>query len=262
MWPCAALGYSAEYATLNQCKVTSCVDECRIGRHFECTGLYAPPAEYGNQDLRLSLAVSLFPENPLAGAVVRACRRGSIECESVASEITADLPATVELTAPAESTGFRGHFLITHPDILPTLFLRTLPFVPGAAWNFGIATRATISGYLELARESLDPARSYYSLFPTDCFGQFARGVRLEIDSADAETTLYYWKGGTPVAGLSESVGEGASLNHVPSGTAGQVQVIEVETGRVVSRLQVKNLPGHYAQVNLSPLTKSDIDGQ
>lgn len=95
VWPVGGFtGADYPLMGLDACTLQQCSDACRYGQNFDCVGLYY----YGGYDLDatsepIPITVTARDSRRAAipGAIVKACRYGTPDCENPSTEVTTEL---------------------------------------------------------------------------------------------------------------------------------------------------------------------------
>ncbi len=226
---CSALALGSVPATrFSECADTACFPGCAPELQWSCAGTYSWPAPEHESATIATTFVGFVNRAPLTGLRVRACDRRDIACAEPVAEQTTDEDGAVALVVPMAkkamfgigADGFDGFVEVTGGNIMPSLRFQGWPIVADTAGSAALPATSDVMALASAAGVSLDPERGIVVVEPFDCFWGRAPGVRIEVSSADARSTRFYFDQGFPTADLTESSQDGTGgFLDVPRGT-------------------------------------------
>lgn len=238
---------------LIQSVTTSCSSECAIGQDWSCLGHVSWPMATTTMPLTFRVQVfDYYGGTPIPGATVKVCANTDAHCTTqVGMATTTDAQGIASFTIQAPTTfGFDGYADISHDGYYTTLAFPQ-PYITGdflpAIPLLGQEAIAGVAGSLGV---SLDPDRGQFVATVFDCFLDGAGGVSLQVGSADASSTPFYFMGPTVDLGAEHtdaSVHTGGYLN-LPEGAAKVTATVD-DLGEISSVAHVQIRKGVFTMI-------------
>lgn len=242
----------------------NCHDACATGTHFECSGDWAQRVL---ADPHTVVSISLRLSNPFSGAPppelveVHACSAfladPTVVCgaddddPAVLSSAMTDATGTALLEVPVEqSRGFDGavHFRVTDCD---QIWQPPFPISVSEPW--GTDAYRSLDEVLAAAA-ALTPSFEYQpelamlTLHVTDCYGDFAGGLTIEVEGGETLwSSVLYIDGGEVTNELADAVAVYGNL------APGVREVVARRDGVQVARRKVYLARGAWTHLWLGP---------
>lgn len=188
-----------------------------VAEVWNCVGrVERPPFVEG--DAPIDVTIVAFPGGrPLADLSVLVCYDDDTTCTEPHASGTSSAAGTLTIDVPTDAP---IHYRVTGDAITPSLFFRRgVPPTAGEPVELGGLTPDTLEAFVQITGARPMADRGHLVMTARDCDAELASGVRFEIDTADADSTIVYLDGGIPSADASQTdvSGRGGVLN-LPAG--------------------------------------------
>jgi hypothetical protein len=195
----------------------TCADACQAGRNWQCLDTkisWLKPKSAG--DIRFSLSIAdIISEKPFVGSTLKACHKLDQECASPYDTQVTDADGFAAFTVPAGSVGFDGYVDMTGGDngehgkngeIFPAIWYPS-PNIVSAGWRGRVqfVSYSSLQSLALLTGATIDPSRGHFAAAAQDCNFAAAGGVTFDADTKDDKTTVFYFVGGVPRTGASQT---------------------------------------------------------
>jgi hypothetical protein len=197
-----------EYAARSACIAANCAEACSSKNAWSCLEQRPPALKPPTlEPITFSMTIVEFlSEQPYEGLVVKACSQSDLECGTPLSSTTTDENGHLTLSVPSGPSGFNGYIDISGGTLFPALYYFVPPLiVAGDRGRLRLPSTDTIGILTRAIGVTLDEKRGHLALVPWDCTLSPAPGVSLEIESADADATTYYFRQGLPSHSSTET---------------------------------------------------------
>jgi hypothetical protein len=197
-----------EYAARNACVAANCADACSSKNAWSCLEHRPPalkPPTLGPITFSMTI-VEFISEEPYAGLAVKACSQSDLDCAAPLESATTDENGKFTMSVPSGPSGFNGYLDLSGGALFPVLYYFVPPqIVGGDRGRLRLPSKATVGILTQAISVTLDEKKGLLALVPWDCTMSPASGVSLEIESADADSTRYYFRQGLPNSMLTET---------------------------------------------------------
>lgn len=247
---------------LGTCAAAACMPDCATDVLWACVGNYVWPAPQGDSAVVRYQVLDFVSLKPVVGLSVKACDRRDPDCHGSFDSGFTDGSGHIELEVPMleKSTygigesGFDGFLLVEGEGFPPTYRYQSRPIIGPSDSSFSLATLATIAASAQTVHAPLDPERGILIIEAWNCVETRAAGVRFEVDTADEQSTGFYFAGGLPAKlEATTSAGMGGYINLRPGLTT--VRVVDTATNREVARSSAHVHAGGLTVLGMLPET-------
>jgi hypothetical protein len=189
---------------------------------WECLNNPVPATPAGNLDLRLTLddpstTAGGTKGAPIVGAVVHACDKLDIKCDSPFSPGVSDDAGVVDFSVPG---GFDGYYEVLANSFTPALLTRSPIFMSESELQ-AVVKANLIAAAGGLAGVQQDPTKTIAIVTIEDCSGTISGGVVFTVGSPQPDESVVYLVNNLPSTSGTEtdSVSGSALVFNVPPGT-------------------------------------------
>lgn len=192
-----------------------------VAEVWDCVGMVARPP-FVEGDTPIDVTIVAFPGGrPLPDLSVLVCYDDDTACAEPHASGTSSAAGTLTIDVPTDAP---IHYRVTGEAVTPSLFFRRgVPPTAGEPVELGGLTPDTLEAFVQITGAKPMADRGHLVMTARDCDAELASGVRFEIDTADADSTIVYLDGGIPSADASQTdvSGRGGVLN-LPAGSRGK----------------------------------------
>jgi len=252
------------------CVQNLCSEACQPGRNWQCLDAKAPwlrPKSAGSITFGISI-VDIVSEKPFVGSTLKACHKLDQNCGTPLDTQITDADGTVALTVPAGSVGFDGYVDMTGGDngeggergsIFPAIWYPS-PNIVSSGWRGRVqfVSYGSLQTLAVLTQATIDPLRGHFAAAAQDCNFANAGNVTFDADTKDDKTTVFYFVGGVPRTGATQTdllSGIGGYINLPGIGSTLVTAKVPVgDTVKIIGASTYIIRPGTFTTTSIPPI--------
>lgn len=222
---------------------------------FGCVGKVRWPAPTNEPIVEHATFAGFVDGRIVPGLTAQVCSRTDIDCSVPLATVVTDVNGKVDIPL---TKGFLGYLqMVTAPDSLPGLMPMIVSYMPpifaDATTTKLVAGKRDVAALAAAVGQAIDESRGLLSVTVLDCDGQTAAGVQVELAKDDDKTATFYFQGGLPATGRTETDSTGSVvLGNVRPGIV-SVTSKSARTGKMVGSQAALVRAGTLTVVYLPP---------